>query len=127
MTQAPEDVRHLVVGACYDCHSYRTVYPWYAYVTPVNFVVQQHINEGREVVNYSLWERYAGSEEAGESGETVLEGEMPPNYYASMHGHGRLSAAERQQLADWFAANAPAEGSEGNAGPFEDEEEPDDD
>ena len=30
MTQAPQDIRTLVEGACYDCHSYSSTYPWYA-------------------------------------------------------------------------------------------------
>ena len=34
-----------MVGACYDCHSDRTDHPWYAYITPVNFWLQHHIDE----------------------------------------------------------------------------------
>ena len=33
----------------------------------MSFIVQQHINEGREHLNFSLWDRYAASEEAGEA------------------------------------------------------------
>ncbi len=110
MTRPSAEVRTLLEGACYDCHSYATNYPWYAYVTPVNFWMQHHIDEGREVVNFSRWDVFSGSEEAGESAETILEDEMPPGYYTLMHAHGRLNATEKQLLARWFRTVAPGEG-----------------
>ena len=109
MTNAPADIRQLVIGACYDCHSYQTTYPWYGKLTPMNFIMQDHIDEGREKLNYSLWDRYAGTEAAGESGETIQEGEMPPGYYRFMHGHGDLSPAQEQQLIAWFDGSAGAQ------------------
>jgi hypothetical protein len=107
-TQAPEDVQQLVIGACYDCHSYNTDYPWYAYVTPVNWILQDHINEGREVLNFSRWDQYAGSEAAAECGEEMAEGEMPPVDYARMHAHAQLSAADRDRLIAWFDGTGTA-------------------
>ena len=105
ITNAPADIQQLVVGACYDCHSHRTEYPWYGYITPMSFLVQDHINEGREHLNFSLWDKYAGSEEAGEAAEELQEGEMPPGYYRLMRGHGRLSDADKQKLVAWMNAN----------------------
>ena len=113
VTGAPADIQQMVIGACYDCHSYRTQYPVWAYITPVNFWVQSHINEGREEVNYSRWDIYAGNEEAAESGKSIAEGEMPPPNYAGMHGHAKLTTAQKQQLIAWFNANVPGAGREG--------------
>lgn len=127
ITQAPADIQQLVVGACYDCHSYRTNYPWYGRLTPVNFIMQDHITEGREVLNFSLWDRYAGSEAAGENAETIQEGKMPPDYYRSMHGHGDLNAAQRQRLIAWFNSVPGAEGSSDAASSKVGEEEEEDD
>lgn len=101
-TNAPAVIRTLVKGACYDCHSYETNYPWYALVTPFNFWLQDHINEGREVLNYSRWDVYAGTEAARESGEETAEGEMPPANYTWMHAHARLTDAQRQLVVNWF-------------------------
>lgn len=125
-TGAPADIRQMVIGACYDCHSYRTEYPMWAYITPINFWIQDHINEGREKVNYSRWDIYAGNEEAAESGESMAEGEMPPPNYARMHGHAELTAAQKQQLIAWFTTNIPGAGKEGGGqegGTEENEEE----
>lgn len=112
VTNAPPDIRQLVVGTCYDCHSYATNYPWYAYVAPMSFIVQDHINEGREHLNFSLWDKYAGSEEAGEAGEELLECEMPPGYYRLMHGHARLTDADKQKLVAWFSTNLAGGGGD---------------
>lgn len=113
LTAAPADVRDLVVGACYDCHSYATQYPWYGQITPFNFIMQNHINEGREKLNFSLWSKYAGSEEAGECGEIIQEGEMPPVYYRFMHAHGELSTDQQQRLIMWFNGLGGGEGASG--------------
>lgn len=135
MTNAPDDIRKAVRGACYDCHSYETDYPWYASITPMNWWLQGHINEGREVLNFSRWDRYAGSEAAAESGEEMLEKEMPPLDYTWMHGHARLDQATTRKVVDWFnglgAAVQETEPAEA-AGPDvpvtkEEEEEEDDD
>lgn len=114
MTAATQEIHDLVVGACYDCHSYATTYPWYVHITPVNYIMQHHINEGREHLNFSRWDKFAGSKHAGECGEVIQEGEMPPGYYRLMHAHGRLSDAQQQQLVAWF--NASLGGGEGGAG-----------
>jgi uncharacterized membrane protein len=116
MTQAPADIKTLVQGACYDCHSYNSTYPWYASITPVNYWLQDHINEGREKMNFSRWNEPAAQEHAHECGEELLEGEMPPKNYAFIHGHAQLSADQRTQLATWFDAHMPAKREEGNSG-----------
>ncbi|MBK6628894.1 MAG: heme-binding domain-containing protein [Flavobacteriales bacterium] len=113
MTNAPPDIRDLVTGACYDCHSYTTDHPWYAYVAPLSFIVQDHINEGREHLNFSLWDTYATDKHAGEAGKVLQDGEMPPGYYRLMHGHGRMSDADKQKLVAWFNTNLGSEGGGG--------------
>ena len=112
MTQAPDDIKTLVQGACYDCHSDRSTYPWYASITPVNFWLQDHINEGRERMNFSRWNDPASRKEAYECGAVLKEGEMPPGNYAFIHGHAQLTDDQRARLVDWFDANMPKE--EGN-------------
>lgn len=104
MTNAPEHIRKLVRGACYDCHSYETRYPFYSYITPVNLWMQDHVNEAREELNFSRWDLSAGSEAAGESGEEVAEGEMPLSSYTWLHEAARLTTADREALAAWFNA-----------------------
>lgn len=86
----------LAQRACYDCHSYETVWPWYTYVAPISWLTQHDVNEGRGRLNFSNWG--PGADDSAEITEVVREGEMPPVYYTWMHPSARLSDAERDQL-----------------------------
>jgi mono/diheme cytochrome c family protein len=90
--------RELAVGACYDCHSNLTEWPWYSRVAPVSWLVYSDVQEGREKLNFSEWDRPQG-EEGDELAEAVREGSMPPLQYKPLHPAGRLSDAERDELA----------------------------
>ena len=88
--------RVLAHRACFDCHSNETVWPGYANVAPVSWLVQRDVDEGRAMLNFSEWQR--PQEEAGEAAKAVEEGEMPPTQYLFMHGDATLSAVERDRL-----------------------------
>lgn len=95
--------RELAVAACFDCHSNETKWPWYSQVAPVSWLVQRDVDEGREALNLSEWDR--AQKEAGEAAKTVLEGEMPPASYLMLHRSARLSAEERRRLAEGLTAS----------------------
>jgi hypothetical protein len=102
--------RALAVRACFDCHSNQTRWPWYSHVAPASWLVQNHVDDGRRVLNFSEWGR--GNAEADEAADEVREGEMPPSSYVLLHPEARLTAAEREQLARGLDASlgAPREG-----------------
>ena len=79
---------------CADCHSNETVYPWYAYVAPVGWLVAHDTHEGREALNVSDSRRF----EWDEMVEKIREGEMPPSIYTVIHPEARLSDADQQAL-----------------------------
>ena len=90
--------RDLAVRACFDCHSNETTWPWYANVAPVSWLLQRHVDEGREKLNFSEWG--SGEQETEDMVELVREGEMPPWDFLLMHPEAKLSAAEQQALID---------------------------
>lgn len=98
--------RALADRACFDCHSNETRWPWYSHVAPMSWLVQDHVDEGRSVLNFSEWNR--GNSEADEAAEAVREGEMPPRSYLLLHPEARLTDAEREQLARGFDASLMA-------------------
>jgi len=103
--------RELAVRACFDCHSNEVEYPWYSKIAPMSWAVQLHVQQGREKVNYSEWDK--PQKEGDESAETVIEGEMPPGYYTLLtHGEARLTEAERQELIDGLEATFGSEDHE---------------
>ena len=101
---APPDARAVLRRACYDCHSNETVWPWYAWVAPVSWLVARDVHEGRRELNFSVWGRYTTKEQVKklkETWETVEEGEMPPWYYLPLHRNARLSAQDKAVLQRW--------------------------
>src|SRR5512134_2440930 len=45
--------------ACGDCHSNRTIWPWYTEVAPLSWLMAYGVREGRKVVNFSEWAAYS--------------------------------------------------------------------
>jgi len=95
---ADAETRELMVRACFGCHSNQVEYPSYASVAPISWMVQSHIDEGREAVNYSEFATNPG--DAEESFEVVKEGSMPPAYYTrfGLHPEARLTPEEMKTL-----------------------------
>lgn len=102
--EAPEEVRAVLRRSCYDCHSHEVRRPWYAYVAPGSWLVEHDVNEGREHLNFSTWDRYDARARARlkeEIGEEVVGGTMPLWYYLPLHPKSRLSAQDREVLRRW--------------------------
>jgi mono/diheme cytochrome c family protein len=93
--------RELAVRACFDCHSNESTWPWYSNVAPVSWLVQRDVDEGREQLNFSEWNR---RQEGHEAVETVRERSMPPTVYRLTHPNARLTDAELDELASGLAA-----------------------
>ena len=49
----PESVELIVKKACYDCHSDNTRYPWYAEIQPMAGILANHVEEGKEHLNFN--------------------------------------------------------------------------
>jgi hypothetical protein len=88
--------RLLAARACFDCHSNETQWPWYSNVAPISWLLTRHVDEGREVLNFSEWQR--SYEEADEAAESVSEGEMPLTSYLLAHPSARLTPEEKGEL-----------------------------
>lgn len=80
--------------ACAACHSNETVYPWYAYIAPVGWLVAHDTHEGRGELNISEDSRV----EWDEMIEVIEEGEMPLPIYITMHPEANLSDAQQETL-----------------------------
>lgn len=104
--------RQLTMRACFDCHSNETVWPWYSNVAPVSWLVQRDVDEGREELNYSEWNR---RQEGDESAEAVRDGSMPPRSYLLTHPDARLSDTQLAALADGLEATFGSDDEEENA------------
>lgn len=96
--------------ACADCHSNRTVWPWYSGVAPVSWLVIHDVDEGRSTLNLSTWGAAPAPQQAkqlGEICEDVREGEMPPATYRWMHPEARLTPDDVAILCRWTESVRP--------------------
>lgn len=101
----PPDVAELLKTVCYDCHSYKTIHPWYTNVQPIAWWINGHIKGARQHLNYSLWGEYEAKKRAHKMEEMVDEvkaGDMPLKSYTWIHEEARLTEVQRQKLVAWF-------------------------
>ena len=88
--------RETFLRVCGNCHSNRTVWPWYGSIAPFSWLVQYDVDQARENLNVTEWGRkkYKGDEAADE----VREGDMPPLYYKPLHPESWLGDKERREF-----------------------------
>ena len=107
----------LAQAACFDCHSNETEWPWYTNVAPLSWLTQRDVDEGRDALNFSEWDRPQKAEEVA---EVIREGEMPPWSYTILHPGARLSDPEKERLIAGlqatFLASPPIEEGGGHGG-----------
>ena len=91
--------------SCQDCHSNRTAWPWYSHVAPVSWVISKHVNEGREILDFSGWVNQPPSaNERMLICDAVSNGRMPLPGYTVIHRNARLSKRDVELICEWAAA-----------------------
>ena len=101
-TMPSSAVKTILEQNCYDCHSNNTVYPWYAEVAPISYMIANHVDEGKEHFNVSDWSKWnfkKKDHKLDELIEEVEEGHMPERSYTWLHGN--MSEAEVESLISW--------------------------
>lgn len=104
LVSAPDEVLAVLRQNCFDCHSNRTRWPWYGYVAPFSWLIQDHVQEARGELDFTSWNQYDEDERLElreEIWDEVDLGEMPPDYYVLLHPEGRVSEAEQAILKAW--------------------------
>jgi hypothetical protein len=101
----PENVQSVLKTSCYDCHSNKTNYPWYANIQPVGWWIQySHINDGKRHLNFSEFASYPekrAKKKIEEIADEVREGGMPLGTYTFLHHDAVLSPEQTKTLIDW--------------------------
>lgn len=117
----PDNVAMILKGACNDCHTNLTRYPWYSKIQPVKYMLADHVNEGKEHLNFSTFTKIplrVQNHKFEEIIEMVEEKEMPLESYTyfGLHPEANLTGEQRQVLVDWakeqmamLAATYPAD------------------
>lgn len=104
--QAPPEVKSILKRACYDCHSNETQLRWYDQIAPAYWRVAAHVNEGRQVLNFSTWQNLSPAEQKGklfESFNQIRLGAMPLKDYQFVHPSAAVSAGDMAVLKKYLA------------------------
>jgi len=103
-TQITPEVAAILDRSCRDCHSNKTVWPWYTNVAPVSWWLSDHVNEGRRNLNLSEWGKLARDRQdrkLRQICDEVSDGVMPLSSYTPMHPQAKLSEQDKKTLCDW--------------------------
>lgn len=119
--EVPDHVNQILKVSCYDCHSNKTDYPWYANVQPVAWWLNNHVTDGKSHLNFSEFTKRPiaiQNHKLEETIEMVEKKEMPLESYTylGLHSEANLTDDQREAIIDWakgqmayLKANYPAD------------------
>ncbi|HML96645.1 MAG TPA: heme-binding domain-containing protein [Thermodesulfobacteriota bacterium] len=102
--KGPAEVKEVFQRACYDCHSNETKWPFYSYVAPFSWLVAKDVEEAREELNFSSWERTSSTRQSKKKKEIwkeVDKDKMPLWYYLPLHPGAKLSEHDKDIIRKW--------------------------
>jgi hypothetical protein len=94
------EVTAIVERSCRDCHSNATVWPRYAKVAPLSWLMSSAVTKGRAAVNFSEWSTYPPNVRRmllETSCEDAKSGKMP-GVYAFLQPETKLSAHDVETI-----------------------------
>ena len=99
----PQVVRTLE-KSCQNCHSEKTEWPWYSYVAPMSWMIENDVKRGRSHMNLSHWNGYNAEEQQeilSKMSVLVKNRAMPLPRYLLLHPEAKLSDTEIGYLYQW--------------------------
>ena len=99
-----DSVQAVLKIACYDCHSNNTEYPWYSYIQPVEWMLDRHIKQGKEELNFSEFGSYSERRQLSKLKaieNSIHDETMPLSSYTMIHKNARLSQPDKILIMDW--------------------------
>src|SRR5580698_4591110 len=90
----PENVQTILKYSCYDCHSNNTVYPWYANVQPIGWLIQGDVNNAKHHLDFSDFGSYStkkAKHKFEDIEDAATNGWMPLKSYIWLHKDAQLT------------------------------------
>ena len=104
VNEVPKNVESIIKTSCYDCHSNNTDYPWYNKVQPVAWYLEDHVEHGKEELNFNEWDSLSNRRKKSKLRSIIKQienDEMPLDSYTLIHREASFSEAEKQELIQW--------------------------
>ena len=100
----PNKIQSVLKNACYDCHSDNTNYPWYSKIQPVRWMMDRHVKEGKQEINFSEFGSYSTRSKISKLkgiANSIQHNDMPLSSYRLMHKSANLSDADKNLIVTW--------------------------
>jgi hypothetical protein len=104
-------VQPILDRSCNDCHSNRTVWPWYSEIAPISWGVTSDVSDGRRHMNFSEWGTYPDYKRKDlldKACKLVTQHDMPPFTYSLIHRESALSQTDREAVCRWTKESTEA-------------------
>ncbi|CAA7388905.1 MAG: heme-binding domain-containing protein [Paludibacteraceae bacterium] len=101
----PIEVKAMLQTSCYDCHSNNTNYVWYDYVQPARTLVENHIKNAKQDLNFNEWGTYSNRKQErllNSIKEQIETKQMPLSSYTIMHENAKLNDEQIKVLTNWL-------------------------
>ncbi|WP_034257995.1 heme-binding domain-containing protein [Altibacter lentus] len=105
--QVPATIKNRLQVSCYDCHSNNTDYPWYSKIQPSAWYLEDHIQEGKDELNFNEWAEYSDRRKNSKLRSIISqieEDRMPLDSYALIHRDAILSDEDKRMIIDYITA-----------------------
>ena len=105
--QVPATIKNRLQVSCYDCHSNNTEYPWYNKVQPAAWYLEDHIQEGKDELNFNEWAEYSDRRKNSKLRSIISqieEDKMPLDSYTLIHKDAILSDEDKRVIIDYMTA-----------------------
>lgn len=102
---APKEIQNILQNSCYDCHSNNTNYPAYSYIQPARYLMEKHIKEGKQELNFNEWKNYSARKQRNKLNgiiEQIEDEKMPLDSYTLLHKNTKLSDQQKVEMIDWL-------------------------
>jgi hypothetical protein len=101
----PVEVKAMLQTSCYDCHSNNTNYVWYDYIQPARTLVENHIKNAKQDLNFNEWGTYSNRKQErllNSIKEQIETKQMPLSSYTIMHENAKLNDEQIKVLTNWL-------------------------
>jgi len=100
-----EEIISLLKNSCYDCHSNNTVYPWYSKLQPISWLLESHIAEAKDELNFNEFNAYSKRKQKAKLKSIMSQLEddvMPLKSYVLMHSNAKLTDNDKAIIIAWI-------------------------
>ncbi len=102
----PDNVFNALKISCYDCHSNNTNYPFYTNIQPVGWMMNNHIKNGKDKLNFSDFGSYSRRRQISKLRSIISQiqdDKMPLSSYTIIHKDAVLTTENKTLIIDWLS------------------------